>query len=243
MLCLALLFICGAASADMRVWRDKSGTSFVGEFIREKFDKFTFKDQDKKVHTILISDMSDNDLTFIRTMVSPSVTVEVKIKREVAEFCAEAFNGGAGDISLVEIFSTVTVKKKSPTPFEGILKAEFYLVGDEVMTDHHKMLKTDIFAVRFPNNTKDPFVFESMAEAFEYEEYGDIGQRGNQYGGYALFVYAPDGSLLASDTNLGYLKDPEAVENFRKLRVGEFFKDNCKKTSVPRPPDHEYYRG
>ncbi len=235
--CLALLVLCGSTEATMRVWRDKQGNTFVGEFVREKFGKFTFRDSDKQVKTVAMEDLVDADVDFIRNLIPPKIDAELKVKDELVEYPPEAFAGGSGTIEQYDLFTTLTVKRRSSSPYGGILRGEIYLVAQEVETDHMKMVLKETFPIQFKDDSKE-FVYTTIGEAYRYGDYYDE-DRGNEYLGYAFFIYAPDGSLLSTDSNLSFLKD-DKFESFRNLNQGNFFMAECRKLSVPRPGDHYF---
>ena len=239
-LCLILLFACGVSSANTRVWRDKDGNSFVGEYVREQFDKFYFRGPDKKMVTVAVDKISEIDLTYIRTMVVPDVEVTAKVKDKLAEFPPEATkSGGNSDFRMYDLFSDITVTKKGKSSFQGVLRGEFYLIGDEVRSDDYRLLLKDTFVVRFKDG-ENRFEYKTVGQALEVETFVGGTYRGNVYKGFLACVYAPDGKLLSHDTNLGFLKEEEKVEMLSKLNVGNFFREECRKVSTPRPRDYEF---
>lgn len=237
--CITLILLCGSAFSEMRVWREVSGESFVGEYVREKFEKFYFKDTEKQVRTVDASQISPIDLKYIRTMIPPKITVSLKKKSDRVELLPEAITGEM-DERIFDITVNISIRKTSPAPFEGVLRGELYLVGQEVATDHHRMLLKNVFPIMFPKDGKPIFEYTAIGRARMYMEYGGEEMRGNEYEGYALFIYGADGKMMELQTDLEVLKDETKIDTFRQLRENWFFKENCKKSSVPRMKVIEY---
>ncbi len=138
-----------------------------------------------------------------------------------------------GDIINV-VTAEVQVRKKSRAPFNGILRAEVYLIGKEVATDHYRLSGRGTSRVQFTEENQGVYTFQTSADFRVYEEYNDLEMRGAEYAGYLAVVMDSMGNRLAAETDLSWLKD-EKIDALRKFHIDSFFDENCRKRSVPRP--------
>ena len=216
--------------AEMRIWEDKSGKRFSAEFVREISGRITLKMPDNRPLFIKVEDLSASDLQYIRTTILPEIQIEVRKKKKAKERNTE-FVGSSDFVNVVTL--DVTVKKKTRTLYEGRLNAEVYLVGKEVATDDYVLFGKKTFPVRFTEENRGACEFSTSADVRHFLDYNDQ-YRGATYEGYLVVVLDSQKKRLDAKTNLSWLED-ENIEALRALRVDSFFRENCKKRSVPRP--------
>jgi hypothetical protein len=239
---LAAVFFCGSVSAEMRVWEDTSGTSVQAEFVREMFGAVELRRPSGKLHSIALENLSAQDTDYLRTRIPPEIELSVRTEAQAKERNQNAtraeYEQFADDINVVT--AEVQVKKKSSTAFNGILRAEVYLVGKEVATDHYRLSGKETFPVQFTEENQGKYTFQTSADFRVYEEYNNLETRGAEYAGFLVVVMDPLGNRLATQTDLSWLKDEndEKIDALRKFYVDSFFDENCRKRSVPRP---QYY--
>ena len=115
------------------------------------------------------------------------------------------------------------------------MRLEVYLIGREVLTpDIYRLSEKKASQVKFTEENEGMYTFEAAADFRVYMEY-NYDMRGADYDGYLAVVMDPKGNKLASDTDIYWLEDEEKIEALRKLYVGAFFDESCRKRSVPRP--------
>lgn len=228
-----VLLMKSALFAELRMWHSKDGTRFAGEYVAERLDRYYFRDQNGETRTIAVDDLVPNDEKYIRTLVPPDMDVRFRKKEFIPQ-------GQYADPDTTVIDGTLTITKTSRKPFLGKLHGELYYVGEEVATDHYMILAKNKFSLAFPDSDEREPVNEIRltAEARVYEEYNRMGLRGREYDGYAAVIFSTSGELVLFETDLHWLTE-EKLEAFRELEEFNFFREDCKKTNVPRP---QYYR-
>lgn len=228
---LASLLAGGPALAEMRIWEDTSGLSVKAEFVREIFEAVELRRPDGSLYSIPLEKLSKLDTDYLRSRIPPDVTLNVR-KQKRSKIRNEDFVRNGDVINVVTI--DVEVSKKSRAPFTGTLRAEIYLIGKEVATDPYRLSGRKTARVQFTEENEDLCTLQASADFRVYEEYNGLETRGAEYAGYLVVILDPMGNRLAVDTDLSWLKD-EKIDALRKLRVGSFFDENCRKRSVPRP--------
>ncbi len=228
---LAALFAGGAVSAEMRIWEDTSGHSVKAEFVRELFKAVELRRPDGTLHSIPLDNLSEQDSAYVRTRIPPEIALNVR-KQKRDKVRNEDFVQDGDFISVVT--ADVEIRKTSRAPFTGNLRAEVYLIGKEVATDHYRLCGRETSRVLFTEENQSVYTFQTSAEFRVYEEYNHLEVRGAEYAGYLVVVMDPAGNQLATRTDLSWLKD-EKIDALRAFHVDSFFDENCRKRSVPRP--------
>ena len=233
---LVLLLLSGFISTafQMRVWEDLNGLQIKGKFVREIFGSVEIRRPNGELHSIVLEELSPEDLAYVRTLIPPEVVVSVRAK-ESAKERNEEFIWANDKVTIIT--AEVEVRKKSRTPYQGTLKAEVYLIGKEMVTGAYTLVGKGTSRVHFTEDNRGRYEFSTAAEYRVYEEYNELEIRGAAYEGYLVVVVDPQGEKLITETNLSWL-EKEYVDELRRFYVGIFFDERCKKRSVPRP---KYY--
>jgi len=237
---LTLVFFCGSALAEMRVWEDRSGKEVKAEFSRELFGSVELRRPDGSLYSIPLENLSDQDTKYLRTRIPPEIELEVrtqklpKVRNENAT--RSEYEQFADDINVVT--AKIEVRQKSSAVYNGTLRAEVYFIGKEVATDDYRLSGKGTAKIQFTEENNRKFTFETSTDFRVYEEYNKVQTRGASYAGYLVVVIDPAGKTLAMDTDLSWLEDEEKIDALRKFYIDTFFDENCRKRSVPRP---QYY--
>jgi hypothetical protein len=235
--CLMLAVLGGfrSARAEMRIWEEKSGLQIKGEFVRELFGEIELRRPDGSLYSIPVKNLSEQDAEYVRTVIPPEIDLTVR-KSEEPKVRNEKFVR-AGDI-MTTITIEVTARKKSRAPFNGVLRAEVYIVGKEVATDDYTLLGKSTSRIIFTDENKGRFTFTAAADSHVYEEYNELEIRGAEYSGYVVVIVDALGNKLQVENGLSWLQD-DHVDKLRRFYVGAFFDEMCRKRSVPRPKYYE----
>lgn len=238
---LAAVFSCGSVFAEMRIWEDTSGKQVKAEFVRELFGSVELRRPDRSLYSIPLENLSAQDTRYLRTRIPPEIKLDVRSKTQAKvrnkNTTRSEYEQFSDEINVVTV--TIQIRQKSSAAFNGILRAEAYLIGKEVATDHYRLSGKGISQVSLNEENRRTFTFETSADFRVYEEYNNIETRGAEYAGYLVVVIDPMGNKLAVQTDLSWLND-EKIDTLRKLHVDSFFDENGRKRSVPRP---RYYDG
>jgi len=237
---LAALFFCGSVSAEMRIWEDTSGVQVKAEFERELFGSVELRRPDGSRHSIPLEKLSAQDIKYIRTRLPPKIKLDVRATnrskvRNTHTLADPDWDSFDDEIDVVEI--KTQIKKKSMAAFDGILRAEVYLIGREVLTPEIYRLsgKGASSQVKFTEENKGTFTFLGSADFRVYQEYNQMETRGAEYEGYLVIVTDSMGKKMATATNLSWLEDEKKMDELRNFYVGSFFNKDCRKQPVPRP--------
>jgi len=234
LLTLGLIATLSGASlfAEMRTWRTQDGRRFEAEYSREIFGTVYFKDAGRNQISIDLENLSETDINHLRTTVPPEM--DLKFSKRTLPKERSIYRSQDDNITLVT--GIVEVKKTSRLPFDGTLRAELYMVGKEVATDHLVLLGKESSRVKFTEENRGRYEFRSTVEERTYREYNNQ-MRGADYEGHLLLVIGPQGNIMESETDLSWLDENE-YEKLRALPVRTFFNESVKKRPVPRP---KYY--
>ncbi len=224
------ILLAGGVFSETRVWQTLDGRSFIGEFERQDSKKLYFRDENRDIQIVSATNLIPSHLRYIRTQIPPEIALSFRAKKSVPK-------GVYADKDVTIIDGTARITNASRYPFEGELRGELYFVGKEVATDIYMMLAKEQFVIRFPDTKKQVFEYKMSAKARVYLEFNFFEMRGRDYDGYLLVVLGPSGEILETKTDLKWLKD-DNIDRFRTLEVFNFFREDCKKRSVPRP---KYY--
>jgi hypothetical protein len=221
------------AQAETRVWTDKNGKKFKAEFVQELFEAVTLRTSDGKELDIKVEHLSPEDLTYVRTMIPPEVTVSFSkqtLRKERSIY--------ARPDDMIEIVTGVfTVEKERYPPYHGTLIAEVFMIGREVATPEvYVLLGRSREAFTLTREDEEEHIFEVPVEVRRYPEYNDQ-NRGNEFAGYVIVVEDNSERRVALSSNLNWMTE-DKIEALRELKAGNFLNQQFQKVSVPRP---EYY--
>jgi len=238
---LGLVF--AASAAEIRIWNDKNGNTYEAEYVRELFDKLTLKTTDGKEVRIAVEDISEHDQKYLRVMVPPNLSIDFSKKTSIKDKPKELWD--TDDDTITVIKGEVTIVKESKRPFTSGLKAELFLIADEINGNGNFILlsKTDSsFLLGEHNDDTHVFKFEPV-EAQRYLEYNEIQRRGEEYRGYLVVISDTHGNIVQTKTDIReWIEAPEVIENLRELAVrgapsirSRHFDKTGSKVKVPRP--------
>jgi hypothetical protein len=231
--CLIFCAMSLRASAEMRVWHDKSGNEYAGEYERTAFGKFFFRGPDKNVFSVVMTNLVDSDLAYVNTQVLPEIKIQFRKRKQEKEKSEYSWGG----YNEVEVKAAVTVRKLSKMPYSGTLLGEVYLIAQEVATDDYRLFAKKKFQVVFPDEKDSHCEVQLNAIVANYIEINHQ-MRGAFYKGYVVIVSDPDGNLVELKTTLWWITE-EKLDAFRRLPVPGFFNQECRKKPVPRMDDWE----
>ncbi len=244
--CFFILFfsmsLCSQA-AEMRVWEDKDGNRYRGAYIREMFDKVTLRTGEGEDIRIAVENLSEHDQKYLRVMVPPEM--EVEVKTDTRPRSKEFDDQYDQDNDITEFLTaTVQIRKKSQRPFTSRLKAELFLIAEEVQERNCYILlsKTESsFLLGSHNDDQHTFTTKPVT-LMVYTEWTRE-RRGPNYIGYVLAISDVEGDVVQVDTNIDWLADkvPELQELYARgaaSRYSRYFdKETVRKRPVPRPSD------
>ncbi len=243
--CFFVSMLCISVHAEIRIWRDKKGKEYEAEYVRELFDKVTLKTTDGKEHRLAVKDFSEHDQKYLRVMVPPNFSIDFSKKTSEKEKAWELWDEDDDVTTIVR--GDVTIAKESKRPFTSSLKAEIFLVAEELDGENYILLGKTDSSFLFSEQNDYTHVFKiDPVEALVYLEFNFIQQRGEEYRGYLVVVSDAHGNILKTKTDIReWIEAPEVIENLRELMVrgkmsirNRHFDKTGQKVRVPRPKFH-----
>ncbi len=229
--------------AEVRLWKDTAGNEYQAEYVRELFDKITLKTTDGEEVRVAVKDLSEHDQKYLRVMVPPNLSIDFSKETSIKDKPKELWD--TDDDTILIIRGTVVVKKESKRPFTSGLKAELFLIADEINGNGNFVLlsKTDSSFLLGDHNDNTHSFRADPVETQRYLEYNGIERRGEEYKGYLIVISDAKGNIIQTKTKIrGWIDAPEVIENLRKLAAvgaptirSRHFDKTGSKVKVPRP--------
>lgn len=238
-----LVSMCLSSFAEMRLWKTVSGEEYKAEFVRELFDKLTLRLEDGTEVRIPVPKFSEHDQKYLRVMVPPVMEADVQKFTNIKDKRFDDQYDQDRDVRTV-LSTKVSIAKESKRPFTSRLKAEIYLIGQEVVqTDYYMILSRTESSFLLGEHNDNTHVFKTAPiELQVYTEY-DRQRRGPVYVGYVLVVSDASGNTVQVFTDIDWLaeKVPQLRELYKKGAASVysryFDKETVTKQPVPRPVD------
>jgi hypothetical protein len=232
---LCIVLFCGglSAHAEMRTWTDINGRKFEAEFVQEIFESVILKTPKGKELDIKVNQLSPDDLTYVRTMVPPEVTVSFSTRTQRKERSIYA----RPDDEIQIVTGVITIEKERYPLYLGTLIAEVFMIGREIATpDVYVLLGRSREDFTLTREDDEEHTFEVSVEARRYREYNDQ-TRGAEFAGYVIVIEDQSGHRVTQTSDISWMTE-DKTEALRELYVRSFFNQSCRKVPVPRP---DYY--
>jgi len=241
-LLILLSFVLAGSAYEVRIWEDVDGNQVEGRFLREMFGKLTIEAEDGGTRGFNLEELSEVDQKYLRVVVPPKIEVEVRSKTESIPDRPQYLKR---DEDTFEHQVTVVVTKKSQRPFTSRLKADIFLIAEEVEGSNHILL----------NRTENEFLLPTVTKGVEIEFKSSLVRttvfrdiisqvmKGEDFQGYLVVISTLQDEIVLMDSNLpSWFEDPEIIENLRELSIrgapsvrSRHFDKTGKKVPPPRP--------
>lgn len=204
--------LCLACSAEMRIWTSADGQTVEAEFVRFSMGKIVLKKADGKEISVPPSYLSDDDQEYVITRIPPKPPRLKLDFSKKAQTTAEYY-----DDHRQKLRFTVKIMKASREPYEGKLKVELFVLGEDLGGGEKSMLLRkvweDVVLSSVPNDVLElspaPITVHYDDQGYEY---------GTKYDGYAFFVFDDSGAVIASRASSKKLE-----RQLEKLRSEELY--------------------
>jgi hypothetical protein len=236
---------CGSVSAEFRMWSDVDGTRFEGEFDKALFGEIVVRDRKRKGRFIPFDKLSKKDFEYVQQKIPPDVEIDFKKKTRVRP--EMEWTIGRDQTTLYSC--TVRVTKKSGFPSQAKLKAELFLIAEEVDGGNYILMHWEPSVFVFPEGKDSVYEFATKEVPFRiYPTWGEVTYRlrGQRYIGYIVIVSSLDGTILESDVSLprlpwltddlsaSVIKLREIYTTGRGSSHSRHFNSSFRKTQTPR---------
>jgi hypothetical protein len=228
-LCTLVFAVSLSLQAEMRAWTDKTGRQFQAEYVREIFGIVLMDTLAGERISVAFDQLSSPDQVYLRKMIPPELGISFS-KRTVKK-TQSAYTWWYDET--VFVTGEISIRKISEPPYTGVLFAEVFMIGKEVVTGNYALLekKTESFSLK--NQEGKAYQFEITVESRRYQEYNNQ-TRGVQFIGYAVVVEDGTGNRVAMQSDLKWVT-AEKIAELRKFDTSSFFNENCREVPVPRP--------
>ncbi len=128
----------------------------------------------------------------------------------------------------------VRVKQVGTGSYDHELTAEIFVIGKQVFADRYILLARETVPFMLTKENGRRFEYESN-EVIPLRDYSiaDVARRGRKYHGYIVLITDELGRLVMHAESSNWLIDH--VENLKKLRVGNYFDQQCVRRYPIRP--------
>lgn len=133
---------------------------------------------------------------------------------------------------------TVSAREKIES---DCLRAETYLIGEEVATDDFKLLCHASMPLRFCEEDEYTCRMHMETESRKYMEY-NYQMRGCLYLGYVVIILDRDDHPVECKSDLSWITE-DRLDALRQFDDGDFFNDQLEPRPVPRPNYSKYRVG
>jgi hypothetical protein len=224
-----------ADAAELRVWTSKSGKQLEATFERISYDSVKVRTPAGEPLSLDLERLSDMDIKYLQTVVEPQLEMTVRKRKNDEPRCEGEFiaddDNGYNAVTL-----TVDVRKKDKFPYDGTMRAEVIILGQEVgYSDLYRVVAKDVFPVSFPEESNGLCQFSAQGRFRTYVEYTGLELRGVDYAGYLIVLINDRGKVVHVETNLSWMNEPQKIERVRKMRYFNFLNSACQIRSVPQP--------
>ena len=231
--------------AEMRVWtlvRGDQQRRFEAAFERLSSKEVRVRTVAGDPLKLPLDALCEVDMEYLYTVVIPEVTLKVRVKQDEKDKCRvkSAISESSSD-QIITASLTAEIAKKGKFPYRGAMRAEAYLIGEEVQKTArgdtlYRLVARKEFPVTFTEENDERCVISLAGDFRHYLEYTLLLPRGCYYEGFVVVVYDAFGKIVAFDSNLSFMEPGDLLDKLRGYREFTFFTDTLRKQSVPQPP-------
>jgi len=222
---------------ETRTWTLLNGTTFEASlFEGVSFDdRVRLIDPQGKELRVPFGQLSEDDQKYIDITRVPELDIDfLKSFRQVLYSSkVAAYAGSVRDPELRASFG-VRVKQVGSGDYDHELRAEFFAVGRQIYADCYMLLAREEVAFRLTRKNDKRFEYKSTKEVPMRDFYmRNFAHRGEKYHGYVVLVTDELGRLVAHEESSNWLINNG--DNLKKLRVGNYFGQDCVRCDAVRP--------
>lgn len=194
------------ALAAMRVWTSANGKTIEAEYVCHSMGKIVLKKSDGKKITVPPEYLSKKDQAYANKQVPPKLDLDFSKK---ANSKAENY-----DDVRQELRFSVKIEKVSRVPYEGKLKVELFVLGEDLHRSQKVMLIHKVWKdIKLSNTSGDVLALSPDPITVNYDDNGGY-KYGTKYDSYAFFVFDEEGKLLGSKSSRkSLLKNLQNLQN------------------------------
>ncbi|WP_372796489.1 hypothetical protein [Pontiella sp.] len=217
--------------SPVRLWTLLDGNTVEAELVTLMGRNVVLKNNRGKQVKLPIGQLSHDDRQYLTLSHPPKLDINFAKTTRPRQF-GGTLNGTAPPVRGNFYTFSTRIKQASNRPYGHPLTVEYYAIGDEI--GGNKSMLLDYQQSGFTLNRENDFSFELTGPEVELLDYTiNNERRGKRYGGFLIVVRDSRGEVIAYNASSENLY--RNYDNLRKLRVGWYFDDDCRKT-LPTPP-------
>ena len=184
-----MLAMCLYASAEYRIWSDKTGYAVEAEFVCESGGQMVFRDREGKEYKIDPESLSEEDQHYLQSLMPPTLDINVNKLQETRQ-------RGERREGIVQCIARI--KKTSTRPYTGRLTAHMLVIGRDRRTDAYMILSKAKGEFELSRANKEQYVFKSNRVHIGFSMHT---KSSREYAGYLVVVKDSRGEVVAVKTN------------------------------------------
>ena len=236
---IVVLLSCSCCMADTRNWTLVDGRTFEGEFVMVTGADFILRSPKGKRLEIPAQAFSEDDRLFVTLSSPPKLKIDFINNLKAITFW-QGYYGTYPRAPEKHGNFGLRVKQVSTGVYRHELKAELYVIAQQIGVPEKKCFIMDRQAFTFQLSKENNRVYEFMSErqvrlerwGFSYRDSKAV-ERGEIYYGYLVVITDLRGEIVVVKSSKEWFK--KNFENLRTLRVGNFFDKKCNRCFPGRP--------
>ena len=236
---IIILLSCSCCTADTRVWTLVDGRTFEGEFVVAVGADYFIRSPKGKQRRIPVQEFSEKDRLFVELSHPPKLKIDVIKNLKTITFW-QGYYGSFPRAPEKHGNFGIRVKQTSAGIYRHELKAELYIIAQQIGVPDKKCFILDRQEITFQLSEENNGEYEFMSElqvrlerwGFSYRDSKAV-ERGEIYYGYLVVITDSRGEIVVIKSSKEWFE--KNIENLRTLRVGNFFDKKCRRCFPGRP--------
>lgn len=231
-----LLVVCIAQGREFRTWTLADGTVFEAKYLFVVAKKVAMENRDGKQKKIALDRFSGADIELFELDPPPDLKISFRQKSSKMQY-SDRFVLVAMPVISLYTFG-VRVEKRSAGEYNHELTVEYFSIAAQrgfndkyILVDYQTASFLPSKENNFSMEVWSPRVVNLDKHSWEWEH--PIKPRGEKYKSYLIIITDKRGKVIAQKTPNKWLF--ENVEDLRKLSIGNYMDDTCKRVYPGRP--------
>lgn len=231
-----LLGACIAQGRELKTWTLEDGTAFEAKYLFIVAKKVVMESRAGKQEKIALERFSATDIEFFELESPPELKISFRQKSSKMQY-SDRFVLVAMPVISLYTFG-VRVEKRSAGEYNHELTVEYFSIAAQrgfnnkyILVDHQTVSFIPSKENKFSLEIWSPRVVSLDKHSWEWEH--PIKPRGEKYKSYLIIITDKRGKVIAQKTPNKWLL--ENVEDLRKLSIGNYMNDTCKRVYPGRP--------
>ncbi len=233
---MILLMLCMGSRAELRTWRLRSGESIQGAYVATAFDKIMIRTADGQRVALGLSDISDEDATYVELANPPELMVDLLKSAEQKFVKPSPIWVDNSPVTILCYTFGARIRQKSSAEYNHELHVEIYAVARQVYDpDKYHLVckwKSKPFRLDSSNGRRCEIHAPKMVELAEFRLAGEY-PRGQEFAETMIVVRDERGMVIGYNATKNWLfENLDAVD---ALPEGAWFDKTCRRVHPTSP--------